>query len=196
VAFVLVLFYKIRRDFARFFGRKQPAPRRSQWNSGAARVEAGFSPDRRPSKRCFLNRSAKSSWEKALKVTRFSQGGTNDCWSLFAACSRNLCSRGHLANRPSRHEATSHHRADFYPSMGELGCLRCRDYPGMAWLFCVGKCVITAAHIPRDREPARPAAINSRAPLRELPPLAPGTWETLVSWPDTGAFPIGWGDRT
>jgi hypothetical protein len=43
VAFVLVLFYKIRRDFARFFGREQPARRRSQWKSGAARVEAGFS---------------------------------------------------------------------------------------------------------------------------------------------------------
>jgi hypothetical protein len=43
VAFVLVLFYKIRRDFARFFGREQPARQRYQWKSGAARVEAGFS---------------------------------------------------------------------------------------------------------------------------------------------------------
>src|SRR5215471_17844039 len=69
------------------------------------------------------------------------QGGYDDRRSVFAACGHNLWSCGHRANRSGHHEAANYYRAHFDSDMGELGCLCCRDYPGLAWIFSISRLV-------------------------------------------------------
>jgi hypothetical protein len=69
------------------------------------------------------------------------QGGHNERYSVFAACSGNICSRRHPAIRSSHSGTTNYYRKDSNPNLGELGCLRCRDYPCLAWICSISQLI-------------------------------------------------------
>jgi hypothetical protein len=77
----------------------------------------------------------------ATTLTWIECGGHNERYSVFAACRRNICSRRHPAIRSSHCGSANYYRKDPNPNLGELGCLRYRDYPCLAWICSISKLI-------------------------------------------------------